>query len=615
MKIMRCGYLCNGAKVVDEKIAGTATERALLEHCLQEIHPVERIKMDKKWKAVFEIPFNPENKYQVNMFKLIQTEETEKKNQRILITVKGAPERVMEFCSSVLDGELNSVPFGEDERAAFKADIERACEKGERCLVFAEKTFDVKKTMKFEGGSLDDCNFFSNSHTGPAEDNGLLLLGFISLVDPPKMGARKAVSMAQQAGVKVMMVTGDHPVTAKAIAMSIGMTDEVGNLRAVTGPEIDEHQDEVQFWDELCAENFVVFARTTPIHKVIIVEQFKTRHYIVAVTGDGVNDSPAISAANVGIAMGLAGTDVAKESADIVLNDDNFSSIINGIKEGRLITDNIKKSIAYTLCSKLPQLAPSIAWAAFGIPLAMSTLQLILIDLGTDIWTGVMMAYEGPEGDLMKKKPRPRDERMVGWKMCVWSYLYIGVIQSFACFLAFQFTMYNKGAGGVHPSTMLFLDQDQNWGKENLICFTEEDTERCVFQTKLTFSLSTPEQEIYILSPSWQKILLMKAQTTFFITLVQMQIVAALVAKTRMEGFVTVGTSNKKLACILLAELLLAMCFVYFPSCNVTLATFPLEMLCWFLFTPFAILLFLLEDWRKHWIRGSDNPQGHLFYW
>lgn len=305
--------------------------------------------------------------------------------------MKGAPERVMSFCTSVLDHELNSTPFLKDEEDAFKEDMERVCEQGERCLVFAEKILDVPKTMKFEGEALDKCNFLPKKVTVSSND-GLLLLGFMSLVDPPKDGASKAVRMAQAAGVKIMMVTGDHPITAKAIATSIGMATLVTNLRAVTGDVVEEHLTDVAFWDELCAENSVVFARTTPMHKVIIVEHFKKRRHIVAVTGDGVNDSPAITAANVGIAMGVAGTDVAKEAADIILTDDNFASIINGIKEGRLITDNIKKSVAYTLCSKLPQLAPSIAWAAFGIPLAMSVLQLILIDLGTDIWTGVMMA-------------------------------------------------------------------------------------------------------------------------------------------------------------------------------------------------------------------------------
>ena len=280
---------------------------------------------------------------------------------------------------------------------------------------------------------------------------------------------RHSVSLCHTAGIKVVMITGDHKVTAAAIAKRVGIIRDDSDVlidmnesevkqsnmhstKVITGSEIDaiaqNESEQSTFWDTTLSHQCLVFARTTPYHKQVIVEEFQKRGFIVGVTSDGVNDAPALNVANVGISMGQNGTDVARESSDIILMNDNFASICEGIFEGRLISENLKKSIVYTLCSKVPQLLPVILKNVFGFPLAMTLMQILLIDLATDIWTGVAMAYEKAEDNLMAQKPRNiKENPLVSWKMILYSYLHIGVIQSLSCALAFQQIFYDNGNG------------------------------------------------------------------------------------------------------------------------------------------------------------------------
>merc|ERR1711994_760343 len=233
-----------------------------------------------------------------------------------------------------------------------------------------------------------------------------------------------AVTKCRSAGIKVIMVTGDHPITAKAIARSVGIISEgtmtVEDIAAQRGCDVKDvnpreakacvvHGGEIKDMSEkqideiLMYHTEIVFARTSPQQKLIIVEGCQRMGAIVAVTGDGVNDSPALKKADIGVAMGIAGSDVSKQAADMILLDDNFASIVTGVEEGRLIFDNLKKSIAYTLTSNIPEISPFLLFILADVPLPLGTVTILCIDLGTDMVPAISMAYEQAESDIMKR--------------------------------------------------------------------------------------------------------------------------------------------------------------------------------------------------------------------
>lgn len=244
------------------------------------------------------------------------------------------------------------------------------------------------------------------------------------------------------------MVTGDHPITAKAIARAVGIIREESETReeiaerlgipiekvdpratkaiVVHGSDLKDYTQ--QELDEVLANHQeIVFARTSPQQKLVIVEGCQRAGAVVAVTGDGVNDSPALKKADIGIAMGVTGSDVSKQAADMILLDDNFSSIVTGIEEGRVIFDNLKKSICYTLSSKPPEMAPFVLFVLLDIPLGLAAVTILCIDLGTDMAPAISLAYESPESDIMKRKPRnPDKDRLVTERLISVSYGQMG---------------------------------------------------------------------------------------------------------------------------------------------------------------------------------------------
>lgn len=205
----------------------------------------------------------------------------------------------------------------------------------------------------------------------------------------------------------------------------------------------------------------VCFARTTPAQKLIIVEGCQKLKHIVAVTGDGVNDSPAMKKADIGIAMGVVGSDVAKDAADMLLLNDDFSSIVNGVEEGRLIFDNLKKSIAYTLSSNIPEIAPFLFFIVLQIPLPLSTVLILCVDLGTDMVPAISLAYEGPELDIMRRKPRDASvDHLVTQRMISFSYLQIGIMQAIAGFYTYFLVMNDYG---FKPGALFFLADEEGF--------------------------------------------------------------------------------------------------------------------------------------------------------
>lgn len=263
------------------------------------------------------------------------------------------------------------------------------------------------------------------------EEKELTLLGLVAIMDLPRAEVPAAVAICKLAGIRIMMITGDNPHTAAAIAGKIGMTYD----RLLTGPELERMSDEDL--EEMLEHQDVLFARMASSQKLRIATALQNNGEVVAMTGDGVNDAPALKKADIGIAMGLSGTEVAKEAADMVLLDDNFSSIVTAIEEGRTVYFNIKKFVTYILASNIPEILPYILQFFLKIPLPLSVIQILSIDLGSDILPGLALGSEKPEKNIMLRPPVGRSEKILDWEVFKRGYLFLGVIEGTAAMVAF----------------------------------------------------------------------------------------------------------------------------------------------------------------------------------
>jgi sodium/potassium-transporting ATPase subunit alpha len=273
-------------------------------------------------------------------------------------------------------------------------------------------------------------------------ERALTLRGLLAFDDPLRAEAPAAVAQCRAAGIRVVLVTGDHPDTAEAVARQCGIleAEAASAAQVVTGRELEQlREGEVA---ERLRAGASVFARTTPEQKMKIVAAFKRLGWIVAMTGDGVNDAAALKAADVGIAMGRSGTDVAREAADVVLLDDNFASIVAGVEEGRAVFANMQKFTAYVLASNIPELVPFLLYVVLPVPLGLTVVQILSIDLGTDLLPAIGLGQEPPERDVMTRPPRAVQERLLSPRVMGLAYLFLGLIQAcwsmamFFCVLA-----------------------------------------------------------------------------------------------------------------------------------------------------------------------------------
>merc|ERR1712115_492201 len=439
----RIACLCNRAEfkggqneipILKREVNGDASEAAILK--CTELSKGNVMGYRDANKKVCEIPFNSTNKFQVSIH-----ETDDPSDQRYLLVMKGAPERILERCATiVING--TEMKLTEEWKNAFETAYMELGGLGERVLGFCD--FMLPKDKYPLGYPFD-----------PEEENfpleGLRFVGLMSMIDPPRAAVPDAVLKCRSAGIKVIMVTGDHPITAKAIARSVGIisdgTETVEDIATRKGIPVEEvnprealaavvHGGEIKDLSEKALDEIlmyhteIVFARTSPQQKLIIVEGCQRMGRIVAVTGDGVNDSPALKKADIGVAMGIAGSDVSKQAADMILLDDNFASIVTGVEEGRLIFDNLKKSIAYTLTSNIPEISPFLLFILADVPLPLGTVTILCIDLGTDMVPAISMAYEEAESDIMKRQPRnPFTDKLVNERLISMAYGQIGMIQ------------------------------------------------------------------------------------------------------------------------------------------------------------------------------------------
>ncbi|CAG5889243.1 unnamed protein product [Menidia menidia] len=600
VSLARVAALCNRAvfkagqdalPILKRDVAGDASESALLK-CIELSCGTVKA-MREKNKKVAEIPFNSTNKYQLSIH------ETEEENDnRYLLVMKGAPERILDRCSTIMV-QGKEQPMDDEMKEAFQNAYLELGGLGERVLGFCHVFMPEDKYPKGFAFDTDDVNF---------QTDNLCFVGLMSMIDPPRAAVPDAVGKCRSAGIKVIMVTGDHPITAKAIAKGVGIISEgnetVEDIAArlnipvsqvnprdakacvIHGTDLkDLSQDQMD--DILRNHTEIVFARTSPQQKLIIVEGCQRQagltgssggpvfllHQgaIVAVTGDGVNDSPALKKADIGVAMGISGSDVSKQAADMILLDDNFASIVTGVEEGRLIFDNLKKSIAYTLTSNIPEITPFLFFILVNIPLPLGTITILCIDLGTDMVPAISLAYEAAESDIMKRQPRnPLRDKLVNERLISIAYGQIGP------------TLFHSNSAGMIQALGGFFAYFVIMAENGFLP-----------------SVLTYEQ---------RKIVEFTCHTAFFVSIVVVQWADVIICKTRRNSVFQQGMKNKILIFGLFEETALAAFLSYCPGMDVALRMYPLKPSWWFCAFPYSFLIFVYDEIRKLILRR--NPGG-----
>uniref|UniRef100_A0A3P8XDQ0 Sodium/potassium-transporting ATPase subunit alpha n=1 Tax=Esox lucius TaxID=8010 RepID=A0A3P8XDQ0_ESOLU len=593
--LARVAGLCNRAvfladpknkHILRRNVDGDASESALLK-CIELCCGSVKAMREKYFKLA-EIPFNSTNKYQLSIHKNVAGES------KHLLVMKGAPERILDRCSTILI-QGKEQPLDDEMKDAFQNAYIELGGLGERVLGFCH--FHLPDDQFAEGFQFDceEVNFTTEN---------LCFVGLMSMIDPPRAAVPDAVGKCRNAGIKVIMVTGDHPITAKAIAKGVGIISEGNETVEDIAARLNIPVNEVEPRDakacvvhggklkDLTAEQLddiltnhteIVFARTSPQQKLIIVEGCQRQGAIVAVTGDGVNDSPALKKADIGVAMGISGSDVSKQAADMILLDDNFASIVTGVEEGRLIFDNLKKSIAYTLTSNIPEITPFLLFIIANIPLPLGTVTILCIDLGTDMVPAISLAYEAAESDIMKIPPRnSKTDKLVNERLISIAYGQIGMIQALAGFFTYFVIL---AENGFLPSKLLGIRVE--W--DNKFCNDLED--------------SYGQQWTY----EQRKIVEFTCHTAFFASIVVVQWADLIICKTRRNSVFKQGMRNKILIFGLFEETALAAFLSYCPGMDVALRMYPLRPNWWFCALPYSILIFVYDEIRKWIIRNLSG--------
>jgi len=441
-QLIKAAYLCNNARLLsptddqDDKesqwtILGDPTEACLRVLGVKSGLDVEN--EERQNPRLYEVAFDSRRKRMSTIHYVGEAQSGKSigfygKNSRMAF-VKGAPKETLELCTHMfLNGE--EVPLDEATCAAAMAANDRLARDGLRVLAVAQRTI--------AGEFLE--------YTDETVELDLVFLGLIAMMDPPRKEVAEAVEKCHHAGIRIVMITGDYGLTAESIARRIGIVT-TQHPRIITGFELDSLSDEDL---KKAMKEEVIFARVAPENKLRVVTAIQELGEIVAVTGDGVNDAPALKKADIGVAMGISGTDVAKEAASMILTDDNFASIVNAIEEGRSIYANIKKFTTYVFTSNTPEAWPFVLFvmSAGRIPLALNVMHVLSIDLGTDMVPAIGLGAEPPEPGVMDNKPRNIKDHLITWPLLFRAYPYLGSFQSIAAMAAFYFMYWTNGYWG-----------------------------------------------------------------------------------------------------------------------------------------------------------------------
>jgi calcium-translocating P-type ATPase len=453
---------------------------------------------------------------------------------------KGAPERVLGVCASVQIGDA-VIPLDDTQRARLIAAHDDMADAGLRVLAFAHRADAELARMDL-----------STPDRLAAAERDLVLTGLVGLEDPPRPQVPQAIARCTEAGIRVIMITGDHPHTATAIAREIGLVKTAAPV-VIVGDAL-RRMSPAQLQLALDAPE-ILFARVAAEQKMLIVQALRKKGHIVAVTGDGVNDAPALKVADIGIAMGIAGTDVAKEAADLILLDDNFASIVDAIEEGRAVFDNIRKFLTYILTSNIPELIPYLAFVLFRIPLPLTIIQILAVDLGTDMLPALALGAEKPDPEVMRRPPRRRDERLLSWGLIVRAYLFLGVLEAAAAMVVF----------------FLVLDA-AGWRYGDMPAKTDP--------------------------------LYLQATTACLATIVVMQVMNLFLCRHPVRSSLATRFAANPLIWVgIAAELAMMLFIAYTPLGNWLFGAAPLGAAAWLYALPFAVLMLGAEEARKAWVR------------
>lgn len=516
--LLEIATLCNDARLRQHKtkdgyrweIYGDPTEGALVVAAAKA--GFQKEELEAKFPRVDEIPFDAKERFMVTFHKTPE--------ENLKVYVKGAPETILEMCSDILEnGQIKKLTPQKRERL-LKVSTEMAGE-ALRVLAMAYQTIEIDNLDAFKEN-------FKQKHVK------LVFVGITGMIDPPRPEAKKAVQLCKRAGIKVVMATGDHKLTAEAIAKEIGILES--GSKVLTGAELDNMSD-----DELdfLIEETSVFARVSPTHKYRIVESLRRKGHIVAMTGDGVNDAPALKAAEIGVAMGITGTDVTKETADMVLTDDNFASIVNAVEEGRVVFENIRKVVKYLIATNTGEILTILTALIFlsGVPLIFTPVQILWVNLVTDGLLDVTLAMEPKEEDVMNHPPRKPNEKIIN-KEIMMNTLYVGIFMMIG----------------------------------TLTVFTKE----------------------------WNNGDIVRAQTLGFTTMAMFQVFNALNCRSRTKSIFKLGFfTNKYLFGAIAASVSLQVLATVLPPLKLALGTTPLSLWDWLTIILISSSVFFADELRK----------------
>jgi len=482
--IIELATLCTDCDINVEsgvpQVTGEPTEKAIVEECIN--MGTVKNKLENFMPRINEIPFDSNRKMMTTIHKI---------GNKYRIITKGAPDVLLQKCTKQVDlitdmQNQYNIKIKSLENLKIQSDNRQMAQKALRVIAVAYKDVDTLPSK------IDSQNI----------ENNLIFVGLIGMIDPPREGVKEAVQVCKNSGIKTVMITGDHLETAKAIAKDLGILEQKD--MAITGQELDKMS---QNQLEKKIRDYSVFARVTPEHKVRIVKAWQKNGAVVAMTGDGVNDSPALKNADIGIAMGKNGTDVAKNAADIILTDDNFVTIVEAVKQGRNIYDNIKKAIHFLIATNIGEIVTIFMGLVLGLKSPLLAIQLLWINLVTDSLPAIALGLEKPEKDIMQRKPVDSKKGIFAdglWNKIIVEGIMIGVLTLVA------FSIGNKYYGLEVGRTMAFL----SIGFLELIHSFNVKNEKSIFEAGLfenkylvgSFVLGIFIQAIVVVVPAFAKV-------------------------------------------------------------------------------------------------------------